>query len=190
MSGSDDLMKSILGSVMNQGEAAGPSSNPLDAVFSAFGGGGLSSLFGSASAPAAAQNNAPQNSGSGLNSAAFVGAMIPVVLKLINNAQHGSALTGSASGSDNLVHAFQLHGLGDVLSSWIGTGTNLPISGEQLAKVVGEDQIAQIAQQSGADRAAVSEHLAQMLPIIVDKLTPEGKLPDLNGLMGLLGSLR
>lgn len=190
MSGSDDLMKSILGSVMNHGDAAGPSSNPLDAIFSAFGGGGLSSLFGSPSVPVAAQNSAPQNSSSGLNSAAFVGAMIPVVLKLINNAQHGSALTGATSGNDNLVHAFQSHGLGDVLSSWIGTGTNLPITGEQVSKVLGEDQIAQIAQQTGVDRSAVSEHLSQMLPIIVDKLTPDGKLPDLNGLMGLLGSLR
>ena len=68
-------------------------------------------------------------------------------------------------------------GLGDVISSWIGTGSNLPISGSQLQNVLGNDTISRLASQSGLSTENVQSQLAHLLPQVVDKLTPNGQLP-------------
>lgn len=112
------------------------------------------------------------------------GALMDVVTALVNNPQ-----TGGLAG---LVQKFHQGGLGDVVASWISTGENLPVSGDQIVNVLGDGRIQEIAQSLGLDPAAVSGHLAQILPQVVDKLTPNGSLPEsgeLGGLGGLLGAL-
>lgn len=89
----------------------------------------------------------------------------------------GLLKSSEAGGLEGLVQSFQEKGLGDVISSWIGTGENLPISPEQIQHVLGGGQLQQIAEQMGVSPAAASSGLAQMLPQIVDKLTPNGSLP-------------
>jgi uncharacterized protein YidB (DUF937 family) len=76
------------------------------------------------------------------------------------------------------VSAFAKNGLGDVMGSWIGTGQNLPVSGNQLAQVLGDDQVRQLAGSTGASKAEVSDALSQLLPQVVDRLTPDGRIPD------------
>jgi uncharacterized protein YidB (DUF937 family) len=68
-------------------------------------------------------------------------------------------------------------GLNDQLASWIGTGENQPVSGDQIKDALGEDQVQQIAQQAGMDAGHASTGLAQLLPQIIDKLTPDGNVP-------------
>ncbi|PSH05339.1 MAG: hypothetical protein CXZ00_03990 [Acidobacteria bacterium] len=82
------------------------------------------------------------------------------------------------SGLQQLVQLFQEKGLGGVVSSWIGTGSNLPISGEQLQSVLGSERVQQLADRLGLSPEMVKEQLAQHLPHAVDKMTPEGKLPE------------
>lgn len=100
---------------------------------------------------------------------------------------------GQGGGLQGLLGGFQQHGLGDVLSSWISTGQNLPVSGGQLTKVFGADQIGQMASQLGMSTDVFSGHLAEVLPHVVDKLSPQGELPAADilqqGLGGLLGKL-
>jgi uncharacterized protein YidB (DUF937 family) len=91
--------------------------------------------------------------------------------------------TGGLAG---LVEKFQAGGLGDAVSSWVGTGHNLPISGDQIAAVLGSSQVQEIAQKLGIDPSVVSGQLAQMLPHVVDKLTPNGQVPESGSLGGLL----
>ncbi len=87
-------------------------------------------------------------------------------------------LKGSESGGlEGLAQAFSDKGLGDIMSSWIGKGENLPISPEQILQVLGSDQVQQIAEQLGVSPDEASNGLAEMLPQIVDKLTPDGSLP-------------
>ena len=63
----------------------------------------------------------------------------------------GAAQAGApAGGLGGLLEQFQRSGLGDVMNSWVGTGQNLPISGDQLESVLGGDTIAQIARQFGS----------------------------------------
>jgi uncharacterized protein YidB (DUF937 family) len=104
-----------------------------------------------------------------------------VVGNLLNNQQGG--LTG-------LISAFEQNGLGSVVASWVGTGQNLPISAEQLQSVLGNEQVQAIAQQLGFSTQDVSAHLANLLPQVVDKLTPDGSVPEGNAIGGLMGALK
>lgn len=105
-------------------------------------------------------------------------------------------MLGSGSGSQGgglgeLVARFQQGGLGDVVSSWISTGQNLPISADQLSSVLGQDAIAGLAQKTGLPTGDLTSQLTQMLPQIIDGLTPNGQLPQggLGDIGGLLGGL-
>jgi uncharacterized protein YidB (DUF937 family) len=89
---------------------------------------------------------------------------------LSNNQQGGSGLAG-------LLGQFQQAGLGNVAQSWIGKGENLPISGDQLQQILGSGQIGQIAQQLGLSNEQTSGQLADLLPGLIDKLTPNGEAP-------------
>jgi uncharacterized protein YidB (DUF937 family) len=95
----------------------------------------------------------------------------------LSDAIMGLLKNSEAGGLEGLVQSFNEKGLGDVISSWIGTGENLPISPEQIQHVLGSGQIQQIAEHMGVSSGAVSSGLAQMLPQIVDKITPNGSLP-------------
>jgi uncharacterized protein YidB (DUF937 family) len=96
---------------------------------------------------------------------------------------------GSSGGLGGLLQQFQRSGLGDVAASWVSTGPNQPVSGEQLQGVFGNDMVAQIAQQLGLSQGDTLGQLSQMLPTVVDKLTPNGELPAGNPDMGQLGDL-
>lgn len=79
-------------------------------------------------------------------------------------------------GMASLVEEFKSKGLGDVVSSWIGHGANLPISAEKLRSVIGPEQIEAIAQRAGLPAGEATALLAKVLPGLVDKLTPQGTI--------------
>ena len=86
-------------------------------------------------------------------------------------------LTQSQSGGlGGLTQAFEQKGLGHIMSSWIGTGQNLPVSADQLSHVLGSSQLQQLAQHMGMTPQNASSQLAEFLPHIVDKLTPNGQV--------------
>ncbi len=80
-------------------------------------------------------------------------------------------------GLPGLISKFQHGGMADQVGSWVGTGANLPMTGSQLHEVLGSGSIGQIAQQLGLSHGDASSGLAQVLPQIVDHLTPNGQLP-------------
>jgi len=96
----------------------------------------------------------------------------------------------AGGGLDGLVKSFRQNGLGDVIGSWMSTGKNLPVSAEQITKVVGSDQLGRLAQQSGLDTGSVASQLASLLPGIIDKLTPSGAMPEGDALEKGLGMLK
>ncbi len=119
--------------------------------------------------------------GNGSATNAAPGGLMDVVGNLLNNQQGG--LSG-------LISAFEQNGLGNVVASWVGTGQNLPISAEQLQSVLGNEQVQAIAQKLGFSTQDVSAHLANLLPQVVDKLTPGGTVPEGNAVGGLMGALK
>ena len=101
---------------------------------------------------------------------------------------------GGVGGLEGLIAKFQQAGLGDIVASWIGSGHNQPISGDQLGQVLGNDTLSGLARQLGMNPSDVAGQLSKVLPGLVDKLTPAGQAPagglgDTGDLMGALGSL-
>ena len=92
-------------------------------------------------------------------------------------------LQNQPGGIAGMMQNFQQNGLGNLLQSWISTGHNLPISPEQIQQVLGHQQVAQIADQAGVSHEEASSGLASLLPQIVDKLTPNGQVPQSGDLM-------
>lgn len=84
---------------------------------------------------------------------------------------------GQTGGLRGLVERFEEAGLGNVIHSWIGTGENVPITSEQLHEVLHAGQIQQIAEEAGMDEQSVEHELTDMLPKLVDTLTPAGHIP-------------
>ena len=94
----------------------------------------------------------------------------------------GGGLLGGLGG---LLDKLQKGGLGDVANSWVGSGQNKPVSPGQLGPALGPDIIKTLAQRSGLSEEEITRQLSQVLPGIVDKLTPQGRLPTLAELSNL-----
>ena len=93
---------------------------------------------------------------------------------------------------DGLLAAFQKHGLGSIVQSWVGTGQNLPISAAQIQQVLGSSMLGELAAKSGMHAPDAASALSHLLPQVVDKLSPAGSLPlphDLGGLLSSVGKL-
>lgn len=101
-------------------------------------------------------------------------SILELVLNLVNSPNVG--------GLAGLVQMFQNKGLADVVNSWVSTEQNLPISGDQISQVLGGDQIDNLASGIGLSPNNLSGALADLLPKVVDGLTPEGRVPDAGGL--------
>lgn len=101
-------------------------------------------------------------------------------------------LIGGQNGLSALVQQFTSNGLGDVVSSWIGSGNNMPVSSEQIQSTLGSETVKNLASKLGMDSNSFAGQLSNMLPDVVDKLTPDGKMPEgdiLSKGMDLLGGL-
>jgi uncharacterized protein YidB (DUF937 family) len=99
--------------------------------------------------------------------------------------QHEGGLAG-------LVQAFHDKGLGEIAASWVGTGANLPVSADQIREVLGSGQLAGLAEKFGLSSEDASGRLSELLPQVVDKLTPGGQVDgslDLGNALGMLSSL-
>jgi uncharacterized protein YidB (DUF937 family) len=99
------------------------------------------------------------------------------------------ASVGGSGGLADVIGAFNKSGLGNVMSQWISTGPNPPISGDQLTQVLGSDVIGQVANKTGLGQADASSALAAVLPGLIDHLTPNGQVPDAGSLQSSLGGL-
>jgi uncharacterized protein YidB (DUF937 family) len=99
-----------------------------------------------------------------------------------------SGSVGGTGGLGSLIGSFQSGGLGDVMSSWISTGENKPVGHEQIASVVGKDVLSQFASKAGVDVSQAAPLLASILPMLINHMTPEGKVPPAQGLEDLIGS--
>jgi len=144
----------------------------------------LDSVLGAAGAMMGG-NQQPQSGG--LGNLGSLGALLPVVAGMLgNDSQHG--------GLGGLMEKFNQAGMGDVIKSWVGSGQNAPISGDQLGQVMGGDMMGEIAAKLGMNQGDAAGQLAQMLPGLIDKLTPHGQAPQgglgsSGDLLGMLGGL-
>ena len=99
------------------------------------------------------------------------------------------AMLSKPGALSELTSKFQSAGLGNILQSWISTGQNLPISGDQIRQVLGAGTVADLAKKAGIGESDTTGALASLLPQVIDKLSPGGKVPAGNDLGGALASL-
>jgi uncharacterized protein YidB (DUF937 family) len=76
-----------------------------------------------------------------------------------------------------LVKKFEERGYPDQARSWVATGANKVIDSGAIEKVLGHDTVAGIGKKVGLDTKQTAAKVADLLPKVVDKLTPEGKVP-------------
>jgi uncharacterized protein YidB (DUF937 family) len=86
-------------------------------------------------------------------------------------------------GLQGLVQQLQKGGLGEAVASWVGTGQNLPVNADQIRQALGSSQVNELAGKFGLDAQQLPALLAQHLPGLVDKLTPNGQIPAGNDLL-------
>jgi uncharacterized protein YidB (DUF937 family) len=84
---------------------------------------------------------------------------------------------GLFGGLNDLVRKFQAAGHGDVVNSWVGSGPNQPIQPGQVGAALGQKTIGDLARQAGIGEQDLLNQLAQTLPGLVDRLSPNGRLP-------------
>jgi uncharacterized protein YidB (DUF937 family) len=94
---------------------------------------------------------------------------------LLGGALGGGALGGGLGG---LLERFQNSGRGDIADSWVGHGENRPISPHELGDTLGDDTVETLSRETGMPRGDLLSHLSEVLPGVVDKLTPQGRRPD------------
>lgn len=123
------------------------------------------------------------NSNNGLQ-----GQLIELVLKQVLGGQQ----EGGLGGLGNLVGMLQGNGLGDIVNSWVGGGQNMQINADQIKQGFDSNILANLAQQLGASEDDTASELGNILPGLVDKLTPQGQADDGLGLddaVNILGQL-
>jgi uncharacterized protein YidB (DUF937 family) len=128
--------------------------------------------------------------------------MLQILLQMLASGQQGGNMSSGMSGAGMgglgglggpgglgaLIEQFQRAGMGQQVDSWISTGQNMPINADQLSQVFGRGQLQEMAQSSGMDVGQLSGGLAEMLPQLIDQLTPGGQMPAA-GLDGALAEL-
>lgn len=91
------------------------------------------------------------------------------------NGLFSQALT-NAGGYDGVLAKLNQAGLGNEVSSWLGKGSNLPVSAEQIQAALGNTQIRQLAASFGVPVDQVAALLAEHLPTAVDQASPTGAI--------------
>ena len=112
------------------------------------------------------------------NSPAFksaLGQMGAAVVPMVLNEVMGNSGQGGLSA---ILAKLQQAGLGDQVKSWLGNGSNLPITAEQLQQVLGSDTVRQLAARFNIPVDQLAQVLAQQLPKVVDHASPDGKLAE------------
>jgi uncharacterized protein YidB (DUF937 family) len=94
--------------------------------------------------------------------------MASSVIQMLNN---------QPGGLSGLLQQFHDKGLGCLVTSWVSTGQNLPISADQIQHVLGSEQVKELAAKAGISPEVASSHLAEFLPMLIDQLTPNGQVP-------------
>ena len=165
MSGLDDLVRGVAGGT---GGGLGDLLGSLAGGASA--GGGLDDIIGGL----AGGSSGSQAGGMG----GLLGSLLPAL---------GGMLAGG--GLQQVLSGFQANGLSAQTDSWIGTGANKPITGEDVRKVVGEEELAKIAAQLGISGDEAADAVAQVLPTVVDRVSPDGHLAPESELESAFGAL-
>jgi uncharacterized protein YidB (DUF937 family) len=171
----DGLLGQVIGGALGGGGAQ--SNSPLGSILgsltgnaggTASGGGALGGLLGNVLGGAGSGTGAAGGNRGGLGGGAAGGMILAAVLGMLQQQGGVGAVLGKLRAS----------GLGQHADSWVGTGANLPVSGDELHQALGAGAMSDLAAKLGVPVQQAGGILSQVLPELVNQLTPQGNLPD------------
>lgn len=166
----------------------------------------LDDLLGSLAGQAAPQPQAraPQPGTAGMTNVMM--ALLPVVLAMLAQRRAGAtqagtgvqpglggllgSLLGGSGGLADLIAGFERAGFGGQAQSWVGRGANQALPADAIEQVFGRGGLAEIARRAGVSEADASRGLSQLLPEVVDRVTPDGQVPQADALVASVEALR
>jgi uncharacterized protein YidB (DUF937 family) len=168
----------------------------------------LGQLAGGGTTNVGPATDARTSRGGGAGMEKIMMALIPVVLAMMARRRQGGTagvdrsgsggglgdilgqvLGGGSGGLGGLLEQFQRAGFGDQARSWVSPGQNLPIPADAVEQVFGRGGIADIARRAGLSEQDASRGLSQLMPEVVDRMTPDGQVPDDSSLEASVDSL-
>lgn len=156
----DSIIGSLAGGNANQQQGAG--ANPLASILMsllAAKAGGIGNILGNLSGGGGQGSYSPSTAGQGGSLGGLLGG------------------AGGAGGLGALIEQFTRAGHGETINSWVGSGQNQPIAPQDLGAALGPETVGQLSQQTGMGSGDLLSQLSQMLPGVVDQLTPHGRMP-------------
>jgi uncharacterized protein YidB (DUF937 family) len=169
MSGLDDLLGSLTKSAGGGGQGGGGLEDLLGGILGGgssggSGGGGLQDILGGLLG--GGSGGSPGTAAGGMNLGALAAALGPLLAKLLQG-----------GGLSKLLGNAQASGLSAQADSWVGTGENESVSGQDIRGIVGDDAVRSVAEQAGISEDEAASVLAQVVPQVVSGLTPGGQVP-------------
>ena len=170
MSGLDDLLGSLTKSAGDGGQGGGGLEDLLGAILGggssggSGSGGGLQDILGGLLG--GGSGGSPGTAAGGMNLGALAAALGPLLAKLLQG-----------GGLSKLLGNAQASGLSAQADSWVGSGPNEPVSGQDIRGIVGDDAVRSVAEQAGISEDEAASVLAQVVPQVVSGLTPGGQVP-------------
>jgi uncharacterized protein YidB (DUF937 family) len=170
MSGLDDLLGSLTKSAGDGGQGGGGLEDLLGGILGggssggSGSGGGLQDILGGLLGGGA--GGSPGTAAGGMNLGALAAALGPLLAKLLQG-----------GGLSKLLGNAQASGLSAQADSWVGSGPNEPVSGQDIRGIVGDDAVRSVAEQAGISEDEAASVLAQVVPQVVSGLTPGGQVP-------------
>lgn len=102
------------------------------------------------------------------------GGLLAQLGQLFQSGSAGSTLSG---GLGDLVNRFKTAGYGQAADSWVAPGANTAMTTNDLEKAIGDDTLAELEQKTGLGRAELVRRLGAALPDVVNRFTPDGRIP-------------
>jgi len=96
---------------------------------------------------------------------------------------------GDGMGLSRLLDQFKGAGMGDKAESWVSNGENQSLAPDEVEKAIGSERLAKMSKQTGESVGALKTDLSKMIPDAVNKLTPDGKMPNPGDLMNMVKGL-
>jgi uncharacterized protein YidB (DUF937 family) len=100
-----------------------------------------------------------------------------------------AALFGG-KGLPGIISALQSSGLDKQVKSWIGNGQNMPVSGADIKRAADSQMLMRMAKQQGMSPDELADHIAQVLPQVVDSATPAGQVPKQGGVDAMTRTMK
>ncbi|HYF08190.1 MAG TPA: YidB family protein, partial [Acetobacteraceae bacterium] len=90
----------------------------------------------------------------------------------------GAGLGGLLGGLGGLLGGMRNQGLGRQVDSWVAPGPNEPVAPQELERHFDPQELDEIARRAGTDRAGLLAALSEVMPRLVDRMTPQGRVPE------------